>query len=572
MDARREILGQKKDGTIFPAEAGISKIEISGEQYFTTFFRDITERKLAEQTIRDREERLSAFTTALPDLAFIIDEDGRYEAILSSQDEQLVLPEDEMLGRVFHDLLPQELADQLLATVKNALDTGETQVVEYVLEVPAGQLWFEGRCAPITESLGDKRLSVLLVRDITERKQLEAQLELANERMSEELNFARDIQMGLLPLIFPAFPTRSEFSIFASLIPAREVGGDFYDFYFLDEHHLCFVVGDVSGKGAPGALLMAVSKTLSKSRAMDDFSPSSILTHVNTELSQNNDAAMFVTVFLGIMDIRTGKIEYTNAGHNPPYIRRKGGSVEKLDAFHGPVIGAMPNLHYKEDTTVLEQNDIIVVFSDGITEAMNIDDELYSDAHFEQFLATENLNTSQKLVDQVVRDVKRHEGDAEQADDITIMALKFTGQTDVEETGRLDLKIKNQLTELAVVEEKFEAFCQEFKIPDMARQQVSMVLDEILNNVVSYAYRDENEHIIDVEFVLSGPRLVITVRDDGVPFNPFALDPPNIAMTLDEREIGGLGIYMVRSVMDEYMYNRHIGRNVVTLVKLIEKN
>ena len=135
----------------------------------------------------------------------------------------------------------------------------------------------------------------------------------------------------------------------------------------------------------------------------------------------------------------------------------------------------------------------------------------------------------------------------------------------------LDLKIKNQITELAVVEEKFEAFCQEHSIPDLARQQVSMVLDEMLNNVVNYAYRDEDEHIIDVEFVLSGTRLVITMRDDGVPFNPFALDPPNIALSLDESEVGGLGIYLVRSTMDEYMYNRHIGRNVVTLVKLIEK-
>jgi sigma-B regulation protein RsbU (phosphoserine phosphatase) len=669
---------------------------IKGEQFFTTFFRDITERKLAEQTIRDREERLSAFTTALPDLAFIIDEDGRYEAILSSQEEHLVLPKDEMLGKRFHDLLPLELADKLLATIKSALDTGEIQLIEYTLEMPVGQLWYEGRCAQITESLGDKRLAVLLVRDITERKQLEAQilqqkemlentieslthpfyvidaddysillansaakelgisgetqcyalthrrdtpcdsledpcplvevkkrkepfsvehthfdkdgneryaevhgypifdadgnviqmieyslditkrkqmeaqLELANERMSEELNFARDIQMGLLPLIFPAFPTRSEFNIFASLIPAREVGGDFYDFYFVDEHHLCFVVGDVSGKGAPGALLMAVSKTLIKSRAMDDFSPSSILTHVNTELSQNNDAAMFVTVFLGIMDIRTGKIEYTNAGHNPPFIRRKDGSIEKLDEFHGPVIGALPGLHYKENSTILERNDTIVVYTDGITESMNIEDELYLDTRLEQFLAADILSTPQKLCDQVVRDVKRHEGDAEQSDDITILALQFTGYSDLEEIGRLEVKIKNQITELAVVEEKFETFCQEYKIPDLARQQISMVLDEMLNNVVSYAYRDQEEHIIDIEFVLSGNRLVITVRDDGVPFNPFALDPPNIAMTLDEREIGGLGIYLVRNVMDEYMYNRHIGRNVVTLVKLIE--
>ena len=162
--------------------------------------------------------------------------------------------------------------------------------------------------------------------------------------MQVELNFAREIQMSMLPLIFPAFPNRKEFSIFATLHPAREVGGDFYDFFFIDNEHFCFVIGDVSGKGAPGALLMAVSNTLIKPRAMDDNIPASILTHVNNELSQDNKSSMFVTVFLCIMDVRTGEILYSNAGHTPPYIKRNNGSIEKLDAFHGPVIGAMSGL------------------------------------------------------------------------------------------------------------------------------------------------------------------------------------------------------------------------------------
>jgi PAS domain S-box-containing protein len=254
MDNRREILGRRKNGEIFPAEAGISKMVITNEQFFTTFFRDISERKA-----------------------------------------------------------------------------------------------------------------------------LERQLEIANERMSEELNFAKEIQMSLLPLIFPAFPTRAEFNIFAHLIPAREVGGDFYDFYFLDEDHLCFVIGDVSGKGAPAALLMAVSKTLIKSRAMDDFQPSSILTHVNNELSQNNDSAMFVTVFLGVLEINTGRLVYCNAGHNPPFIHRASGGLEKLDDFHGPVIGALPNLTYKESTISLRVDDIITLHTDGVTEAMNPKEVPYSD-------------------------------------------------------------------------------------------------------------------------------------------------------------------------------------------------
>jgi PAS domain S-box-containing protein len=601
-----EVSGRRKDGAEFPMELVVSQWTISGETYYSGILRDITERKQAEEAIRENEARfrslfedspISLWEEDFSEVKVFIDQllnsgiaDLRehFENNPGDLDKCASLIKVLNVNQTTLELYQSESKEQLLGNLdKIFTQESNDAFIDELVTLAGGSTWYEGEIVnrKLDGTLFDSILGISIapgseqtwskvfvsIIDITERKELERRLEIANERMSEELNFAGDIQMGLLPLIFPAFPTRTEFNIYASLIPAREVGGDFYDFYFIDENHLCFVVGDVSGKGAPGALLMAVSKTLIKSRAMDDFEPSGILTHVNNELSQNNESAMFVTVFLGILDIRTGKIEYTNAGHNPPYIRRKDSSVEKLDAFHGPVIGALPSLHYKEDAVVLEQGDMIVVYSDGITESMNIEDQLYSDDRLEQFLATDRINTPQKLADQVVRDVKTHEGDAEQSDDITILTLQFTGFKDVEETGRLNVKIKNQITELAVVEEKFEAFCLEHDIPDLARQQVSMILDELLNNVVNYAYRDEDEHIIEVEFVLSVNRLVIAVRDDGVPFNPFALDPPNIAQSLDESEIGGLGIYLVRNVMDEYMYNRHIGRNVVTLVKLIEK-
>jgi len=404
-----------------------------------------------------------------------------------------------------------------------------------------------------------------------ELEQAKVLLEKANQRMLVELNFAREIQMSMVPLIFPAFPSRHEFSIFGKLIPAREVGGDFYDFYFVDEDHLCFVVGDVSGKGAAGALLMAVSKTLIKSRALDDSQPSSILTHINDELSRDNKTSMFVTVFLGIINIRTGHVEYTNAGHNPPYIRRADGSLEKIDAFHGPVIGAMPDLTYKQDSVILNKDDIFVLFTDGVTEAMNEAEELFTEERYEKLLKSKKFSTAQKLVDTSVVEVKRHQGTAEQADDITLLALQFNGVNKVEERGRLEVKIKNQIAEMELVEEKFEAFAKQHNITDEVRQKVSVVLDEMLNNVISYAYRDEKEHIIEVVFVLTSNRLMVTIRDDGRPFNPFGLEPPAINLTVGESQVGGLGVHLVRSIMDEYMYQRQIGKNVITLAKLIDK-
>jgi sigma-B regulation protein RsbU (phosphoserine phosphatase) len=405
---------------------------------------------------------------------------------------------------------------------------------------------------------------------VFERRQMEEIMREQKERMEIELNFAREIQMSMLPLIFPAFPLRKELTLHATLHPAREVGGDFYDFYFIDDDHLCFVIGDVAGKGAPGALLMAVSKTLIKSRAMDDSSPSSILTHVNNELSEENESAMFVTVFLGILNVKTGELVYTNAGHNPPYIKRGDGTLQKVDAFHGPVIGAMPELTYKQDSDTLGKDDVILLYTDGVTEALDADDRLYSDPKLVELLLEKEFKHPKDMVETVAEDVQAFQGQAEQADDITILAVQYYGL--FEETGmnKLDLKIKNQIEELGVVEDEFFEFASKNQIPAADRQKVSIVLDELLNNVVTYAFQDEGEHEIEVEIELSGKRLVIIIADDGMPFNPFGREIPDTSADIDDREIGGLGIHLVRSVMDEYDYQRHIDKNVVRLVKLID--
>jgi sigma-B regulation protein RsbU (phosphoserine phosphatase) len=206
-----------------------------------------------------------------------------------------------------------------------------------------------------------------------------------SDRMEQELNVGHDIQMSMLPLEFPAFPERSEFSLHATLKPAREVGGDFYDFFFVDDDHLCLVVGDVSGKGVPAALFMAVTKTMIKSQATDDPSPASIITRVNDDLSADNPASMFVTLFIAIVNTRTGEFRFTNAGHNPPYILRSD-ELECLDQRHGPIIGAVEGVAFREDSASLNRADTLLIFTDGVTEAMSPADELYSEARLEALL------------------------------------------------------------------------------------------------------------------------------------------------------------------------------------------
>ena len=290
------------------------------------------------------------------------------------------------------------------------------------------------------------------ITDITDRKRSEAALQEAygiikdqRDRMEDELNIGREIQMSMIPLTFPPFPDHDEFSVFAALEPAREVGGDFYDYYFIDEERLCFCIGDVSGKGVPAALFMAMAKTLIKSRAADDGSTASILTHVNDELSVDNHNCMFVTIFSGILNIRTGELLYTNAGHNPPYLKRKDGTLQRLDQRHGPVVGAVEGMAYAEGRDTMEPGDLLLLYTDGVTEAMDVEDRLFSEDRFEQLLASMDTDDAGKVVDNTVVAVKTFEGEAEQADDITVLALAFHGSPADALIAERRITIKNHL-------------------------------------------------------------------------------------------------------------------------------
>jgi PAS domain S-box-containing protein len=567
MDSRRDIIGRRKDGTLFPAEAGISKMVINGVDYFTTFFRDITKRKEAEAQLRTLSEALRSAVDAVA----ITDPEDIVEWVNPSFSALTGYSFDEIVGKNITILASEGHPDEFYAEITKTIRAGKVWQGEMIKKTKHGQVYPEHlSITPIVDEAGEIVNYVSISQDITERKELERQLEIANERMSTELNFARDIQLNMLPLIFPAFPNRTEVSVHAALESAREVGGDFYDFYFLDDDHLCFVIGDVAGKGAPGALMMAVSKTLIKSRAADDNEPASILTHVNDELSQDNKSSMFVTVFLGIINVKTGELVYTNAGHNPPYIRRRDGSLEKVDAFHGPVIGAMPGLPYDQDSAALQPGDSILLYTDGVTEAFNEQEQLFSEGRLEDFLGIKDLDSAENIVTGTIEEVNQFAGGAEQSDDITLLAVQYLGLPVEMKSKEIQLTIKNRYEDMEIVEGQFSEFAEEFGLPDAVRQSMSIVLDEMLNNIISYAYQGEKEKEIEVNFELSGRRLVTTIKDSGVPFNPFARETPDVSESIEEREIGGLGIHMVRSLMDEYSYHRQINKNVITLVKLIE--
>jgi sigma-B regulation protein RsbU (phosphoserine phosphatase) len=425
---------------------------------------------------------------------------------------------------------------------------------------------------PISPPIVQARVKTQLDRK-RQRDELKAAYEIIEyqkERMQKELDVGRDIQMSMVPRTFPAFPDRDEFSIHAVLNPAREVGGDFYDFFFVDEDRLCFCVGDVSGKGVPAALFMAVTRTLIKANAEDDLSTASIVTRVNEELVKGNTNYMFVTLFTGILNLITGELVYTNAGHNPSYILRAENDPHSLKERHGPVIGALEGLTYKETTIQLSAGDTLFMYTDGITEAHDHENQLFGDKRLFDFLISKENEDLEKLIPDLVTKVNQFEGKREQFDDITIMALRYQKKPD-ETCVQLKMSITNDLSQIGEVKEKFNTFSEENNLSTTIRRKLNLVFDELLNNIISYAYDDDkNGHNILINIESIDKKLTITISDGGIPFNPFTGEKPDITIGLEDRKVGGLGIHLVRSLMDKAFYKRRVDKNIVTLIKYFD--
>ncbi|UUV17865.1 SpoIIE family protein phosphatase [Fusobacteria bacterium ZRK30] len=252
----------------------------------------------------------------------------------------------------------------------------------------------------------------------------------AKEKIESELEIAKRIQVSMLPRIFPPFPARKEFDIFASMEPAKEVGGDYYDFFLIDENKLCFSIADVSGKGVPASLFMVIAKTLMKNEALRGISAEEILFNVNNMLVEDNDECLFVTAFICILNIETGEVEYSNAGHNPPLICRKGQhEYEYLSLEKNFVIGGIPGFEFKRANLKLENGDVLYLYTDGVTEAMNKDNKQYSERRLKKVLSEMKKDKREVYnIEKIIKeDIKGFVDGAEQSDDITMVILKYNG-------------------------------------------------------------------------------------------------------------------------------------------------
>jgi sigma-B regulation protein RsbU (phosphoserine phosphatase) len=266
-----------------------------------------------------------------------------------------------------------------------------------------------------------------MTRDLQMRMQELRYTTTVKERFEGELNAARSIQMSLVPKHFPAFPGRPEFEVHALLRPAREIGGDLYDFYFLDEEWLCFLIGDVSGKGVPAALFMAVTKTLLKASSSRSVPMDKMIAHVNDELCEQTDSGMFVSLLYAHLNTRTGALEFCNAGHPIPYLLDGDQKTRPLTGTKDVAIGAMSALDYHMTRVQLTPGDTLFFYTDGVTEAMDRGDRFYSNARLECVLNDVGALEVEKITRGVVRDVRTFCGEREQSDDISVMALRWHG-------------------------------------------------------------------------------------------------------------------------------------------------
>src|SRR5262245_49078490 len=387
----------------------------------------------------------------------------------------------------------------------------------------------------------------------------------AKERIESELQIAHEIQMSMVPKIFPPFPDRSEFDIFAILAPAKEVGGDFYDFFFIDDDHLCFAVGDVSGKGIPASLFMALTKTLFKATAGNGGTPGEILARLNTEICRDNESCMFVTLFCAILNIRTGQVDYGNGGHNLPYYLHQNG-VRLLEGLGGRVLGLVEQTLYASGRMVLRPGEALLLYTDGVTEAMDSRERLYSDQRLAEFLASNRGSSPRQIVGDLVSDVRSFAGATPQSDDITALALRYFGKN-ANMSDTLEIKLKNKVSELDGLSQTLREFGQRHGLASKVIHDLNLAMEEILTNIISYGYTDNREHEVKVRLSAQLGEVSVEIEDDGQPFNPLEAPEPDITKPLEERKIGGLGIHLVRNVMDGLEYKRQGERNLLTIKK-----
>lgn len=403
------------------------------------------------------------------------------------------------------------------------------------------------------------------------------------ERMLRELEIARNIQMAMLPKTFPPYHNRPDLSMYGLILPAKEVGGDLYDFYERD-NKLFFCVGDVSGKGIPASLVMAMTRSIFRSISAHEHDVAMIAGQMNNLMSESNEMNMFVTLFIGVMDLKTGDLNYCNAGHNAPVLIERTKSSEDGKQVETELLPTIPNLPlgilsgytYTPQTTTIHHCDTLFLYTDGLTEAENIHNEQFGEERMLKTLsAFENKQTdysdpkkAQEEVETMLAAVHEFVGEAEQSDDLTMLVIKrltTEGEPDKEEAPlKHSIIMRNDIQQIPTLAEWIEGL----SIPDALNMTINLALEEAVTNVMLYAYPNGAGKVL-IEAERDKEKITFVISDHGIPFDPTQSPEADISLSAEERAIGGLGIHLVRQIMDDIHYERKDDMNVLTLVKML---
>ena len=390
----------------------------------------------------------------------------------------------------------------------------------------------------------------------------------SKERLQSELKIAHDIQMGMIPT---TFPQRQDLDLFASMTPAKEVGGDLYDF-IIEGDQLFFIIGDVAGKGVPASLYMAVTRTLFRNLAGNYQSAANIVREMNHAIASTNDSYIFVTVFVGVLDMKTHYLTYCNAAHNAPVMITAEGECNLLEVETNLPIGVEDRYNFDEQQVDFPPGSALLLYTDGLTEAMYFSNDGSRKLFGEQRVLHDVEKNSKASAIEVIDFLKQHVAvfadGTEQSDDLTMLFVRHGMAQEAGVAPSRRLIMKNEMTEVGRLRGFFFSVCREHGVDDETAKTLNLALEEWVANVIGYAYPKGMRGHVEVTADVKDEVLTLVIKDHGTPFDPTQHAEVDIDAELDERTIGGLGIHLVRTIMDTVEYQRTAdGYNRLVLTK-----
>ena len=396
---------------------------------------------------------------------------------------------------------------------------------------------------------------ILMLQSFIRGERRYRELDKQRERIAGELQIATGIQMSMVPKTFPPFPERHDLDLAATIVPAKEVGGDLYDFFIRNEK-LFFCVGDVSGKGVPAALVMAVTRTTFRNLSAHEDSPGRIVCAMNDSLSSMNESNMFVTFFCGVLDLAGGRLRYCNAGHNPPMTLTD--AIRPLPVIPNLPLGIMGGFEFQEQEMPFRYDDALFLYTDGLTEAENAAHEQFGEERMEK--ALHGRKSAQDHLENIKKQVAGFVGDAPQSDDLTILFVHYVPSSRC-------LTLHNSIDQVSLLPAFVEDAVKASNLKAEVADSLNLALEEAVVNVINYAYPEGTVGEVIIDAATTDSALTFTITDNGKPFDPTARKEVDINASVEERPIGGLGIHLVRQIMDDVRYERRGGKNVLILTK-----